>query len=262
MTESAKIFCAFLRRDCYVYGKKLKNYLFNYGFLYPLMYASVFGYLQPRILFPDNPVAKGTLLFSANILLIIFIMSFDLGIRLLFDLENNRYIDYQTTRLSPKLVIIQQILFSACFTFLITLPFFPMAKLVMQNSFDTSNTSWFQLYVIIFLACVFCCTHHFLASCALSSSRKIVSFWMRFNTPMINFGGFWAPFMIIKKFSPTFGKLLLLNPVIYISEGLRQAIIGGNTFLPFWQCAGALIIFSIGAIALTCYFFKKRVDHI
>ena len=71
-----------------------------------------------------------------------------------------------------------------------------------------------------------------------------------------------APLGALKSFSPFLGRLMLLNPFVYITEGLRYALLGDPQFLPVWQCAPMLAGFTVLFTCGTWHFFKKKIDHI
>ncbi len=259
--QTSLIFWHFFKRDWYVHAKKLPGMLLNYSLLYPAMYAICFAYLQARIYF-GNDVKQGTILFAGNILVVILLLSYKLTIDLLFDLQNNRFIDYQITILHPRLVILERILFASIFTFIMMVPFYPVSKLLLQHNLDTSHTSWPHVMLILYVGSLCCSAYHQYATLVLKYGNQITSLWARVNNTLIIFGGFWIPLHVMQKYSPLFARFILLNPALYITEGLRQAIIGGPEFLPFWRCIGMLLIFSVAFTLLSWYQFKKRVDHV
>ena len=75
-------------------------------------------------------------------------------------------------------------------------------------------------------------------------------------------GGFWAPLYIVQQSSTLLGYIVYLNPIIYLTEGLRRALLGDSAFLPVGVCVFALFGFSVLFTLLTFHFFKKKTDHI
>ena len=118
------------------------------------------------------------------------------------------------------------------------------------------------MFIILYLGSLVCCAYHLFIACTLKSSREIARLWSRYNLPMMFFGGLTIPRAVLMQYSPVMGNLSLANPLMHITEGLRQTIIGGPQFLSFGTCVITLLgfaaLFTIGA----WYFFKKKVDHI
>lgn len=256
------IFLRFFWRDLYAYCRKSETYVINYGLLYPFTHAYIMGYVLPSVYFGTENSLAATTMFAGTLVINLLVLCNIINITLLFDLENERYIDYQITILSPRLIIVQRILFTSLFTFTILAPFFPLSKLILGSWFVTTNTSWPKLMLITYIGALCCSAYTQWYACIVPSSRSLRSYWMRINFALISFAGFFIPWYVMKQFSPLLGYLLLLNPLLYITEGLRQAILGSDVYLPLWISASMLLFWTILFTLFAWYAFKKRVDHI
>jgi ABC-type polysaccharide/polyol phosphate export permease len=189
-------------------------------------------------------------------------MTFKHHLELFFDLQSDRYIDYQITLLDPRLVLVERVISAAIFGFLVALPFYPSAKLILQGNMDTSATSWPSLLLILALSALVCSSFNVFIACFLTKTSQLSHLWPRCNEPLLMLGGFWVPWFVVWQFSPMLGKLALLNPLLYVTDGVRQAILGGDQFLSIRVASTGLLVFSLIFVALACCFFKRRVDHI
>ena len=259
--QTIHVFLQFLWRDIYVNVKKLKPQFINYALLFPALFGISFAYLQGNVFFGPGNAHLSTIFFAGTCIAPIIILAFQFTFDLLFDLEGNRAIDYQITILNPRLILLERVLFASFFVFFVSIPYFPMAKLMLGATIDTSNTSWLSLFFILYLGALCCSAYHQFAACVLRQNQ-ITMFWVRVNHILIAFGGLWIPLHVMHTYSPVLGYLARLNPIIYLSEGIKQAIVGGKEFLPLAHCAIALCVFSVIFIVLSWHFFKKRVDHI
>jgi len=262
MKRAILLFYQFLKRDYYRYKKQIRQYVINFGILRPLIFSVSIAYIQARVLFGADQTKISTIFFIGNAMLIIMVLTFSLAIRLLFDLEQDRFVAYQITIISPKLLLLERIVFSTLFTFFIMLPFFPASKIILQRSIDTSHTCWPHVFLIMFIGALCLSAYNLMVSCILKSSRQLTSLWMRVNMPLLVLGGLWVPLHIIQSLAPGFRYLFYLNPILYVTEGLRSAILGSPEFLPVWQSSLGLFSLAILFTLLSFYFFKKRVDHI
>lgn len=263
MNESIIIFIQFLRRDFYIYRKQLSLWIINYWLLFPALFSISLGYIQPLTLTKTADPYFSTLVSLGNIAFFILIVTYKLIIGLLFDLETDRYIDYQITRLSPHLILLQRVVFTALFGFFLTIPFYPLSKLFLGSMFATDNVSWTRVYTLLFVAIVYATTHNLLAAIVLRNTKTIVRLWTRVNLPLCFLGGVGAPWYILNKHSALLGNLIRFNPIMYITEGLRSAFLTNETnFIPFSTCCLIIALFSASYFAIACYLFKKRVDHI
>ena len=256
-----KVFFYFLWRDTYVYCKKIHEDIINYSLLYPLIFSLTLVYLQANIYFKHNSVYMGTLLFSGNIILPMMILTYKITFDLLFDLEQNRFIDYQIILLPPRLLLFERIIFATLSSFILTLPFFPISKLLLGSHLDLSNISWPALAGMLLIGSFCFASYQLLAACILKPDQ-ISTFWARVNGLFITFGGFWIPLKIMTQYSWLLGICVQFNPVLYVTEGVRQAILRNSLFFSIPYCITILLTLSILFIILTWYFFKQRVDHI
>lgn len=262
MNRTLGTFLQFLRRDFFVYSKDLKRFIVNFGILRPLFFSFSFAYIQVNLVFKTQQPSFVTMFLIGNAMLIIMILSFTMAAKLLFDFEQERFIDYQITLLPPRLVVLEQIFFYSLFTFLVMIPFFPLTKLLLRSNFSTVNASWLQAALILYIGSLCLSAYHFLVVTIMKDSNNIGSLWMRINIPMNILGGFWVPLHIIQQAVPLLSYLVYLNPLIYLTEGLRSAILGSPEFLSVWICASALSLFALLFTFLGLYFFKKKTDHI
>lgn len=260
--HTLQIFLQFFWRDVYVYCRQASTYIINYAILYPCMHSFIMGYTFPNIYFGPHSELAATTMFAGTIVVNLVVLANIVNIGLLFDLENVRYVDYQITLLSPRLVIVQRILFTSLFTFIILAPFFPIAKLLLGSWFVTTKASWPALFLVLYLASLCCSAYTQFYACLVPSSRSLRSYWMRINFALITFAGFFIPWHVMKQFSALMGYALLFNPLLYITEGIRQALLDSDQYLSLGICCGMLIVWSCILTMLAWHFFKKRVDHI
>jgi len=256
------VFYEFFKHDIYVHWQSRKRFSTNFGIVWPLVYSIAYGYIQPRALFGPNASHLSTVSFIGNIILILMILAWALLNPLLHDLNNNRFINYQITILRPELILIQRILSASLVSFICVLPFFPVTKLLLGHHFVTTHSSWPAVILILFFSCLFACSYSLFALSLISKPVKAPNFWLRINTPLIMLGGFWVPWYITQEFLPSLSRILLLNPMLYLSEGLRSAFMGSDQFISYWICIPMLIVYSCLFTLLACKLFKRRIDHI
>lgn len=259
--NTLRIFLQFLYRDFFIYGKRLTNDLFNYAILSPIVLSISFVYVQANIYFGQDDGHIGTIIFAGNILIPLMVMAYKITFELLFDLEKNRFIDYQITLLNPRLVIIERIVFASLISFIVIIPFFPVSKLILGDYFFTQNVSWPKLLLVLLAAC-FCTVsyHQFFAS--FLRTYQIGMFWVRINHVLMTLAGAFIPIYTIAQYSPLLGHVAKLNPLLYATEGVRQALLGTASFLPIWYCILMMSASTVIFTFLTFYAFKRRVDHI
>lgn len=261
MKRSALIFLQLMHHDFRSYYKKIPTLLTNFCVIYPISFAFMFGYVMPSIYFDASP-EKATILLAGHAVVNMLVLAYSINIMLLFDFDGDRYIDYEITIINPRILLFQRMLFAALFSGLATLPFFPIVKLLLGNNFASANTSWVALCAVIVVGSLVCSTYTIMLACAISNPRKLVRFWLRVNFILITLGGLFAPWHVIYQFSAILGYLVLLNPLLYITEGTRSALTGNPQFLSVPLCTLAMLAYATVFMFCAWYFFKKRMDHI
>lgn len=260
MNYNLSIFIQFIKRDIYVFSNNITRYIINYSLIFPLLYALTFGYIIPVTSFSNANLISISLLLPSSLIFLFLSLNFNQNIFMLLDLENNKYVEFQTLLLKPRLIILQKIIVSSFFTTIFLLPFFGVSKLILQNSFDTSQLSIFKLIIIILFSSITAASYVILSILYMKDSHQIGNWWRRMNTPLTMLGGTWVPWATMSKVSSTLGFVTLFNPFIYITEGLRGAILGTNLFIPFYYCLAALTCFTFIFINLAIKKLKKRLD--
>jgi ABC-type transport system involved in cytochrome c biogenesis permease component len=256
------VFGYFLMRDFYVFRTSWRRILINFGTIVPITMTIAFGYFLPNSNMINPTPVQTTTFFVGCILWSMFPLAFLLNLDLLFDLEHDRFIDYQMITLDPPLILLQKIVFSTVITFLSVVLFYPIANILLGSYFYAAALSWPALILVLLLGSLFCAAFNMFMVCFIESTQKIGNFWMRFNNPMITLGGLFIPWSVMVKYSTLLGAVSLFNPLLYITEGIRTAIIGGDKFFSLPSVVAALLFFSILCYFLACYFFKKKVDYV
>ncbi len=260
--NTVRIFAHCMHRELRVYQEQIPKLLINHSLILPIILSISTAYLQAKSYFGGDARTMSTLIFSGNIIIPLMTTAFALMFSLFFDLQGPKYVTYQMTILSPRLVLLQRLLFGWLLSFTLTILFYPIGKLLLGTQLDTTNTCWPAVFSMLLVSTLFCTSYHLLAAIYITHPRSINTLWARVNGPMLSLGGLFIPLSIMQQFSAVFGKLIYLNPAIFITEGLRQAIIGGDQFLPLSICMSVLISGSIVCFLVTIRLFKKRLDHI
>jgi ABC-2 type transport system permease protein len=78
--------------------------------------------------------------------------------------------------------------------------------------------------------------------------------------PMIFFGCTYYPWSALARF-PILQKAVLINPVVYASEGLRTALVPQFPHLPVAATVAALILFNVIFLAVGLRQFRGKAVH-
>lgn len=189
--------------------------------------------------------------------------SFSYLAELVADIEGDRVISYCfTLPILSWLVFIRLIIYYTISFIALGILVLPAGKLMLWNTFSLANVN-FGKYALIFLL-----TNIFYAILALwtasyvQSLLRMDSVWMRLIYPLWFLGCFQFSWKSLKEVSPVLAYIDLLNPITYISEGTRAAILGQQGSLNFWLCVFALLCFIVFGGWHAIARLKKRLDFV
>lgn len=262
MTHLLRVAAAFCYRDISVYARWVPGFIYSYSLQYPVLYGLCFGYLLPKIGMGGSAIMCVSVMAIGTILYGLFTAGFGICSEFLMDFEKARTIDYKVQFMPLWLIISQKIIFNAIFIFASCLLYIPMLKLLFYNDFDISNISWGKTYLMLLVSCFFIAAFQICFACAVSSRQSIRHLWRRVNYPMIIFGGFLVPWKPMNCYSPVMGYLGLLNPVTYITEGLRRAVLGIDSFFPVYYCVTALTLATLFCAGLSVILLRRKIDAV
>ncbi len=184
------------------------------------------------------------------------------ALRIVADLQGDRSLYYYLTLPLPQWMVFAALALSTSLELLaIYVWVLPVAKLVLWNSF---HLSWLGCAKV---ACVFICAQLFygtwilfIASIPVASIEELSIKHYQYVQPFFWTGGYYFTWHLLYTKSHFFAYLLLANPLIYATEGMRSAIFNNPESLPVWLCCLMLLIFTtvIGFIAVRR--MMKKVD--
>ncbi len=260
--RNINIFFQFFHRDILVYIQQWKRLAINNWFLIPSLEAICFGYIVPMVNMSNPTPQAMTAFYAGTILWIMFPLAWGFAVEMMYDFENDRFINYLNRIYNPNFVVLEKILFYACACFINTLPFFPISMLLLGDKFDTTHLHWPKLILILFVGALFCAAYNVFFICYISGMENVSNFWLRVNFPMINLGGVFLSWKAMASYSPMFGYALYLNPLIYLSEGMRNALQGPANHFPYLVSLLGLSGFTITLTLMAMHFYKKKLDTV
>lgn len=116
------------------------------------------------------------------------------------------------------------------------------AILAAGGNFSSTYISFWKLGLSIICLVIFI---GFLAIFAASLAKDIYrlsSAWIRIITPMWYLGCTQFSWQTMATFSPPLAYICLLNPFVYVNEGVHSAALNPANYLNFWLCLAATII--------------------
>jgi ABC-2 type transport system permease protein len=162
------------------------------------------------------------------------------------DMQGDKTISYLLTLPIPSYFIFIYIgLNWAMNSALMSLIIFPMGKFLLWSQVDFSSFSYFKLAIIYILINLFFGYFSLWVASMFKSMSDLGHLWLRVINPIFMFGGYFFSWKAVFAFSPFVSTLLLFNPMIYATEGMRSATLNPADYLPFTASALALLLFTL-----------------
>ncbi len=229
-------------------------------FIWVALTSVIFGYVMPAFgLAADYGVFQlAGMVASAGLFEV-----FPSVMALVGDIEGEQVIGYHLSLPVPSWVVLLKTAASyAIQCMVLCLSVLPMGKLVLWNQFDMSGISYGKLVLVCALGSMFYGIFTLWITSMTANVAKVGNVWMRFIFPLWFMGGFQFSWKVLHGLFPVMAYINLLNPMVYIMEATRAAILGQEASLPFWWCIGALALFIIIFWVHAYARLKKRLDFV
>ncbi len=213
-----KTFLAIMERDLKVMSRNLGDFFLRIG-VQPLLFAFIFGYVLPTI--GSIPRSFSTLVLPG----ILAVSTMAAGVQgtampLAWDFGATKEIqDRLMAPISIRLVMIEKIIMGMFEAWLAAAFVFPVAYLIMWENLNLHLESLPLLILLLVLGGLVSAT----LGMVLGTIVEPMRFSMMFATvivPMIFLGATYYPWAGLSKI-PWLQYLVLLNPLVYLSEGYR-----------------------------------------
>ena len=230
------VFYQMLSRELLIFRRQYVGKAFDCTFMF-FNFVLVFGYFLPRA---SSGPAWGPFMYVGSLATFGLMEAVNARVaETISDINGDRTINYLLTMPIPSsLAFMAKAVSWAVIVFLLALILFPVGKLVIFNQFDMRQVSYGKL------ALMYCTLNIFYGFFALWLSgvfqkiNDLGRLWCRVINPVFMFGAFFYSFKDAYQFSPLIARITLINPMVYITEGMRAAMLGQEGSLNFWLCLG------------------------
>lgn len=246
-----------LRRDLLRFKREFFSKLFDTAFLL-FTNLVVFGYFMSQYGLTSN---YGSFMLISAIASFGFFDTVGKVSSLISDIEGERTISYTLTLPIPSwLTFIYIAIYWAINSALISICLFPLGKLILLQQFDLSAISLPRLIPMFISTNLFYGFFSLWLTSMLKNIADVGILWVRVINPLIMFGAYFYSWYAVCKFSPVVAYIDLLNPLVYVMEGMRAAALGQEGSLSFWICLPLLWVFILGFGWHGIRRLQKRLD--
>lgn len=184
-------------------------------------------------------------------------------VELVSDFQGDRVINYGLTLPIPSWMALcsKTIYFTIIYIILSTL-MIPIGKLCLFNQFDLTHICYYKLALIILFQSIFYACFVLFPASIINNMMQLGTVWARFIFPMWFLGGFQFSWTALYETLPILAYINLCNPMIYITEAVRVALLGQEGYLNFWLCLFVIILYSCFFLSIALRNLKRKLDYV
>jgi ABC-2 type transport system permease protein len=250
-----KAFGAMLARDAHV-ARRNAVQLFFQTFLQPLLFVFVFG----RVMVGSGymPEAYKSLLLPGIIAItMVFTGIWAVAMPLIAEFQWTREIeDRLLAPIDISWIAIEKVMAGMLQALVAGLAVIPLAWLVLRPGVDISIKAPSEFIAILLLVAIFAAAGGLALGCSINQQHIGLMFGMVI-TPMIFFGCTYYPWTALKTF-PILQKVVLANPLVYASEGLRAALVPQFPHLSTLAILVMLLVFDVLLLGVGLRQFQNK----
>src|SRR5579859_6046665 len=250
-----KCFSAMLLRDAHV-ARRNALQLFLQTFLQPLLFVFIFG----RVMVGSGympPQYKSLLLPGIIAISMVFTGIWAVAMPLIAEFQWTREIeDRLLAPIDIRWIAIEKVLAGMIQAAVAGLVVIPLAWLVLGRGVGISVQSPVEVIAIVLLVSAFSACGGLALGCSMNQQH----IWLMFSmllTPMIFFGCTYYPWSALEKF-PILQKAVLINPIVYASEGMRGTLVPQAQHLSTATSLAALLFFDVVLLVIGLRQFDKK----
>jgi ABC-2 type transport system permease protein len=237
-------FRGLLLRDISVLRREVIPFLIR-TIMNPLLFVFVFTYLFPKMgqgFQSSGGTGFGTLILPGLLAVGIFIQGImATALPLSMEIGATREIhDRVMSPLPVTWVAIEKIVFSAVQSLLAALVIFPLVYFIPATPVHVHVSNWFALIAILLIACLVSGTVGLFIGTVVKPEHIALMFGI-VVVPITFFGCVYYPWAAMHSVR-WLQILVLINPLVYMSEGLRTVLTPDVPHMPAWVAEIALLV--------------------
>jgi ABC-2 type transport system permease protein len=250
-----KTFLAMLARDAHVARRNIVPLLLQ-TFLQPLMFVFIFG----RVMVGSGympPAYKSLLLPGIMALSMVGTGIWAVAMPLIGEFQFTREIeDRLLAPMDISWLAIEKVVAGTVQAIAAGLMVIPCAWLLLRPGVELNLRSPLLFAGVAVLAALFSAVGGLALGCSIEQTHIGLMFSLVVG-PMIFFGCTYYPWSALQNF-PIMQKLVLANPLVYASEGLRAVLVPQYPHLPMLAVLAGLLFFDVLLLAVGLRQFHKK----
>jgi ABC-2 type transport system permease protein len=250
-----KTFLALLSRDAHVARRNFIPLLLQ-TFLQPMMFVFIFG----RVMVSSGympPAYKSLLLPGIMAISMVFTGVWSVAMPLITEFQFTREIeDRLLAPIEISWLAIEKVVFGTLQSLIAGVAVIPAAWLLLRPGVDLSLRSPLTFAIVTLLVALFSACGGLALGCSIDQTHIGLMFSLVL-TPMIFFGCTYYPWSALDHF-PILQKIVLVNPLVYASEGLRGTLVPQFPHLSLMAVLVALLFFDALLLGVGLRQFRRK----
>jgi ABC-2 type transport system permease protein len=250
-----KAFLAMLARDAQVARRNLVTLLLQ-TFLQPLMFVFIFGRVMVGSGFMP-PAYKSLLLPGIMALSMVGTGIWAVAMPLISEFQFTREIeDRLLAPMEISWLAVEKVVFGTMQALAAGLMVIPCAWLLLRPGVDLKLHAPLLFTMVAVLVALFSAVGGLALGCSIEQTHIGLMFSL-VVAPMIFFGCTYYPWSALANF-PIMQKIVLINPLVYASEGLRGTLVPQFPHLPMIAAVAGLLFFDVVLMTFGLRQFHKK----
>jgi ABC-2 type transport system permease protein len=250
-----KTFAALLRRDAHVARRNVKALLMQTLFQ-PMMFVFVFGRVMTASGFMP-PEYKLLLLPGIIAISMVFSGIWSVAMPLIAEFQFTKEIeDRLLAPIEIEWLAVEKVVAGMVQALIAGFIVIPLASLIMGSGWQATLSHPLLLITLALLVSFLAAAMGLTLGCSVGQTQVGLMFSL-VVTPMIMFGCAYYPWSALSKF-PIMQKAVLINPLVYASEGFRSAFAPTFPHLPIGASLSALVMFDLIFLAAGLRQFRRK----
>ena len=250
-----KTFLALLARDAHVARRNFIPLLLQ-TFLQPMMFVFIFGRVMVSSGFMA-PAYKSLLLPGIMAISMVFSGVWSVAMPLIAEFQFTREIeDRLLAPIDISWVAIEKVVFGTLQSLISGLVVIPAAWFLLRPGVELNLRSPLSFVIVTLLVALFSSCGGLALGCTVDQTHIGLMFSLVL-TPMIFFGCTYYPWSALNNF-PILQKIVLVNPLVYASEGLRGTLVPHFPHLSLLAVLVALVVFDALLLAAGLRQFRRK----
>jgi ABC-2 type transport system permease protein len=138
----------------------------------------------------------------------------------------------------------------------------PLGICMLFGQLNFMSIAWGKLLFFIVLSNTLWAVMAFVLAAYLPNIDKLGVAWCRVIFPLWFLGGFQFSWSAMLGVTPALAYIMLANPMVYGTEGVRAVILGQQGYIPFWLCCTFLAALCVVMMLWAGAALRKRLDFV